>query len=447
MVLKSGDIKIGYKDYKENISKEKNAEFDVSGLLTVDSSYISSDIFKDKQTLVQFSFYGCGACKRHKLLFPYIFDKTPNDFQILTISIDRFDSWKDKESDNEKWLKLNIGKSDLRKKLKIRAYPTYFVINDKGKIISRPREGIGYIRNYYDFRTTTNSTLLKAYIVHLKETNRFWNHILFYVSIYFFFAGCLFLVLALINGIRSKRLSKKQISIFLFSYIIATSVFLILDYFKNGRESIERINTKNKYGLGKEFVSYDTKQYLEPNTITLVNFFRINNSLYQRDFKRIPALLKERDDLNILSISLDDSSIWEKAQKEDIYIRTRNNEDSILVNARFELKQNDKWRIVHGLKDTSWRNLQIKRIPTYLILNDSGVIIERPQKGIEFVKNIEFAKPSFTEFLLYIEKKAGKGSWLNFIMFGALLLLVGVYGIIKMTRYIIKRKVHGGNKV
>lgn len=192
VILGSGKIKTGYTNFNEQISFEKNNAFIPDGLLTLDSTPVDLELFKGKTTLLQFSFNGCAPCKRAKQIFPYLLDDSPDNFQIITLSIDNYNLWSKVNFNKERWTKINIGKSDLKNSLKINAYPTYIVINEEGNIISRPNNGISYIRNLYQVKPSTNINLIKEFLGGLFHTNRFWNFILGHATIYSILF-CLFL--------------------------------------------------------------------------------------------------------------------------------------------------------------------------------------------------------------------------------------------------------------
>jgi thiol-disulfide isomerase/thioredoxin len=439
--LKSGDIKTNYKKFNERVSFEKNEQFNSIGLLNLDSTNVSDSIFIDKLTIVQFSFHGCGACQRDKQFFPNILNNTPSELQIITISIDQFDTWRKKNINSKRWFKLNIGQSNLKSELKIGSYPTYFVIDNKGKIISRPDDGIAYLRNYYNFKTTTNINLIKDYITHLKESKRLWNHILSFTLIYFLLISIIFVIISIVDTIRNKRFSWGILPKTILFYLISTMLFFAIVYFTDGREDIKRINTINKTGLGEVFTSFSMKEYLQPNQITLVHFFTLHNAQSNQDLGQIPKLLDRKKDIQILSICLNDTSIWSLAQTSDIYFPTGKENDSIKVSANFNSKRNDRWQILHGLQDTSWMKLKIQGIPTYLILDDKAKIIERPRRGIEFVQKIEYRNPSFAGFSKYIKKNGG---WGVFFLRGIVFYIL-IIGLLKMIKFIAREKVHGGN--
>lgn len=168
------------------------------GLLTLDSTAIDLLLFKDKTTLLQFSFKGCGLCERAKQIFPSLLDETPDNFQIITLSIDKYNLWKQINHNKDRWIKINIGDSDLRNSLKIIGYPTYFVINEEGKIISRTHYGIARIRNLYQMKPDTNLNLVKEYIGELKYRNSFWRFIFISSAIYSILFGFIKLVFFLI---------------------------------------------------------------------------------------------------------------------------------------------------------------------------------------------------------------------------------------------------------
>ena len=195
--ISSNSIKKNYINYKEKISFEKNLKFDLNNLLTIDSTKVDSKIFVDKITLIQFSFNGCGPCRKAKKRFPRLLNKTNDKFQIVTISIDKFSFWKQQNKDKiyKDWKKINIGNSQLIKTLEIKGYPTYFILNEKGEIISRPSwsTGINAIRNYLKIEPNKIDLLIEHFR-NLQDSKRFWNLIKNCTLLYLAILGLVILV-------------------------------------------------------------------------------------------------------------------------------------------------------------------------------------------------------------------------------------------------------------
>lgn len=106
--------------------------------------------------LVDFWFSECAPCLEGMKYFPELLDKYRGKLSIISYSIDPKEHTKKLlQSDKGKWSFLNEKKADwyfLNKNpqnlkslidlLKVNKYPTYFVIDKKGNIISRPYNGV-----------------------------------------------------------------------------------------------------------------------------------------------------------------------------------------------------------------------------------------------------------------------------------------------------------------
>ncbi|TGV00738.1 TlpA family protein disulfide reductase [Flavivirga rizhaonensis] len=202
LTLGSLELKKTYTDFKEDISFEKTQKFNLNGILKIDSTVVNPKILADKTTLVQFSFNGCTPCRKAKDRFPKLLNQTGKNFQIITISIDKFDFWKplNENKNIKRWTRLNIGNSNLIKSLKIIGYPTYFVLNENGEIISRPSHfsGIKAIRNYFKIKPN----ILDLFIEHIRnllDSNRLFNYVFMYTFLYLILFGVIILLRLLIK--------------------------------------------------------------------------------------------------------------------------------------------------------------------------------------------------------------------------------------------------------
>ncbi len=187
--LDASIIKARMAIYKDLTTDEIDNHFDVNGLLKLDSSFLDKDFLKGKETLVQFSFAGCKPCVRDKKVFPILLSNTPDQFQIITISIDPFSFWKENNQDVDRWTKINIGKSDILEDLKVMVYPTYFFTNTLGQIESRPNLGINYVRARYDVTTHNLFELSREYIIDLNHSDRLVSYTLSYCLMYLVLFG------------------------------------------------------------------------------------------------------------------------------------------------------------------------------------------------------------------------------------------------------------------
>ena len=444
LILKSGEIKISAKRYSDKISFELNNDFVVEGLLTLDSLPIVDSIFQNKLTLVQFSYNACGACRRDKQLFPDILKKTPEEFQLLIISIDNYNYWRKINNDQNRWQKVNIGDSDLRKQLQIESYPTYFVVDSDSKIISRPNDGLAFIRNYYNIKTTTSISVFKDYVIHLKETKRFWNYIFSFLVIYIIILGSIFCIVSIILSIRFRLFSKKILLIWSSVYILVNILFFNLIYFTDGREEIRRVNTKNHHMLG-EFFSMDSLNIKYPDNpvsfegrTTLINFFHMKSPICMLEICSVPNFLKSMpDSIQVLSFAVNDYKEYQT-----------NIHDTVFLSFNITTMDSSRWSIDYNVDTSRWRqfhvselgsfvnNLEIGLAPVSILVDSDGRIIERPTSGIKFMGMYDKRKSSFNELFAYLNKNGGFMIFLS----RAILFFLGVYGIVQLIRFLIKGK-------
>ncbi|WP_226389441.1 TlpA family protein disulfide reductase [Penaeicola halotolerans] len=211
-------------NFREHISFEKDLTFDTEGLLDQDAKSVSAKLFDGKLTLIQFNFKGCAICESEKKYISNIIKDTPEDFQVIFISIDQYALWKSLNFiDDDKYKYLNIGQSNLIDSLKIGAYPTYFVVDENAKIISRPFPGSVFVRNHFNIK----SGRFSDYITELLTSNRFWKIVLPIIGGFFVLIGFISLLITLFQITILKKPYFKKTETIILSIILLCSLLII----------------------------------------------------------------------------------------------------------------------------------------------------------------------------------------------------------------------------
>ena len=138
------------KQYTETDKTEiKGYDFSKFTFLDADAKLFEMSEFKGKFVLLDFWFSGCKPCLSEMTSLAELADDNPTDFAILSISIEdlshmfQFINKKREENDfrfkkRPNWTFANIaGKEQILDELKLRVYPTYFIINKDGVIVDR----------------------------------------------------------------------------------------------------------------------------------------------------------------------------------------------------------------------------------------------------------------------------------------------------------------------
>jgi len=111
--------------------------------------------YKGKVILMDFWFAGCGPCLEEMRYYPKLLEKYPGKLVILSYSTDEPAivqflvnnhpaPWDFLERNNKSWLFFSDTQkgNSYAEALKVREFPTYFVIDESGKVISTPKSGL-----------------------------------------------------------------------------------------------------------------------------------------------------------------------------------------------------------------------------------------------------------------------------------------------------------------
>lgn len=146
-----------YSFYKNNAGTEPLSEEDFPGTALKNHRGQSNTIddFKGKTVLVNFWFSTCPPCLDEMKYFPELLNRY-DDLVIMSISIDsenhtqklvteKTAPWTFLNGDHPRWMFYNVDKLEKNgyvDRLKVNSFPTYFLLNREGKIISSPKDGL-----------------------------------------------------------------------------------------------------------------------------------------------------------------------------------------------------------------------------------------------------------------------------------------------------------------
>lgn len=127
------------KNVQEKVSKENTIDFSQYTFNTPNGKNQKVDLKKGKLYLLDFWFIECPPCVRdHKKIQQNRTKLTEQNVEVIGFSIDRnVKDWKTYLSKhNYNWQQYNqyFQEPSLRKDLKIKMYPRYFLVDDKGII-------------------------------------------------------------------------------------------------------------------------------------------------------------------------------------------------------------------------------------------------------------------------------------------------------------------------
>jgi thiol-disulfide isomerase/thioredoxin len=130
-------------------------DFPVAALKNHRGQFNTIDDFKGKTVLVNFWFSTCPPCLDEMKYFPELLNRY-DDLVIMSISIDSESHtykllaakpapWTFLNGDHPRWMFYNVDKQEkngLADRLNVKSFPTYFLLDREGKIISSPEDGI-----------------------------------------------------------------------------------------------------------------------------------------------------------------------------------------------------------------------------------------------------------------------------------------------------------------
>jgi thiol-disulfide isomerase/thioredoxin len=165
--------------YIEELANEetKIEKFPNITLLTSSEKTISIEDFKGKVVLVDFWFSKCKPCIQEMKYFSNLLEKYENELAIISFSSDsqnhtqeilqsNDEKWNFLDRNNPNWVFCNSNpenKQSLIKLFNIEYYPTYFLFDENGILISKPKSGIYGIEKELN-GTFSISITLKKYL-------------------------------------------------------------------------------------------------------------------------------------------------------------------------------------------------------------------------------------------------------------------------------------------
>ncbi len=158
---------------KENIGEK----FTIDNYIDTTGTLIKLNFTKSDINIVDIWFNDCPPCNAEMSQFKELIEGKDKRINIISISLSSFKDWKDlfiNESARYSFLKtklsnwqhLNLKSNDdpklhnkisedrfneLRDKLSVSFFPSYFIINREGIIEARPISAVEYIKNYLKF--------------------------------------------------------------------------------------------------------------------------------------------------------------------------------------------------------------------------------------------------------------------------------------------------------
>lgn len=118
---------------------------------------IDIDKYKGKIVLVDFWFSGCKPCLEEMRFYPELI-KRHKDLAIVSLSRDppgrtkellelKTSPWDFLPDSNSTWVFYNVGE-EVIKASNVQEYPTYFLIDKEGNVVSSPRSGLFTVERY-----------------------------------------------------------------------------------------------------------------------------------------------------------------------------------------------------------------------------------------------------------------------------------------------------------
>lgn len=150
-------IGVSYTFYKKNFGKQSVyvTEFPRIPIKDHLGAYRTIDDYKGNTILVNFWFSTCPLSLDEMKYFPELLERYDN-LVIMSFSIDsaavteavlknKAEPWNFIDTDNPRWTFYNVNREEkggYADVLKVNSFPTYFLINEEGHIISSPRNAI-----------------------------------------------------------------------------------------------------------------------------------------------------------------------------------------------------------------------------------------------------------------------------------------------------------------
>ena len=164
------------KNSNKNINVTENnigRQFRISNIVDTTGNTITLDFSKSEINIIDFWNNSCPPCIEEMKQFPDLLKEKVNKVTIFSISVNQFWLWKTtiREHTNAfsflqdsvlNWKHYNLMTSDnpkfrntfavdrlkeLDSLYRVKGNPAYFVLNNKGKILSRPQSAVAYLKS------------------------------------------------------------------------------------------------------------------------------------------------------------------------------------------------------------------------------------------------------------------------------------------------------------
>jgi cytochrome oxidase Cu insertion factor (SCO1/SenC/PrrC family) len=188
--------------YIQEISEEeRNIEkIPEINLMAYSGEIIKIDELNGDIILLDFWFSRCAPCIEEMKYFAKILKKYDGQISIISFSSDSKEHTKEiLESENERWSFLEVdnpnwifcnsnpeNKKSLIQLLGIKYYPTYFLIDKKGMVISKPKSGIYGVEKELNGKFTILNTL-KKYLGSFEIFKLYFSLIIYTIIVGLFF--------------------------------------------------------------------------------------------------------------------------------------------------------------------------------------------------------------------------------------------------------------------
>jgi peroxiredoxin len=152
----------------ESLNRNIGEKFTIDNYIDTSGTLIKLDFTKSDINIVDIWFNDCPPCNTEMSQFKDLIEGKEKRINIISISLSSFKDWKNlftNESARYSFLKTKLSNDDpkmnntisedrfaeLKDKLSVSFFPSYFIINKEGIIEGRPISAVEYMKNYLRF--------------------------------------------------------------------------------------------------------------------------------------------------------------------------------------------------------------------------------------------------------------------------------------------------------
>ena len=161
----------------ESLTKNIGEKFTIDNYIDTSGTLIKLDFTKSDINIVDIWFNDCPPCNAEMSQFKELIEGKDKRISIISISLSSFKDWKNLFTNESarysflktklsNWQHLNLKSNDdpqlhntisedrfseLKDKLSVSFFPSYFIINKEGIIEARPISAVEYMKNYLKF--------------------------------------------------------------------------------------------------------------------------------------------------------------------------------------------------------------------------------------------------------------------------------------------------------